>query len=759
MHDQPPRRNLRPYAFVLGGVTLGGLSPVFTKLLLLQNVEGPTIVAARYLLTVMILVPFGIPHGRPDYVAPEDDRKPELKAWITLFLVGALGSGVGALLFTAALELASAGVVNAISKTAPIFVALFAYFTLRERVTHLRFLLVAVMVAASVLIVAGELTFTGQFATSRLIGDLLALGAGLTRAAAELLGKSALRQFRPSTVALWRFGVGMLVAGAVAVGTGGWVTLLGMNFGAWIILILLAGVSTALYMALYYRGLAEIPAHVAVSLKLVGAVVTVIVSWFVLAEVLTPYHIAGIAVLISGAYLMILRTAHPEPDEPEEPEEPVASPVPARRPWARLRTRLVALVMALVIMSVGVVWYLSVRHSVQLVQQQVQLTMGEISAVLVEFGGLEERPSWQAYQQYLQRVVGHRVEGDLYALEIVYVAALDPRGNIGAYAVSPELRIVDDQGRVLQVRDRDAMRQLLAEVDQRPAAHGLITATARLELEGRTVGSLKLGARREVVQGMVGEIVGRSAVAAIAVLLLAAAVATVVVGGMVEPIERLTAQLWTGRGPSASDDTADLDEVEQIRKALGVVGQAIGLERTAIAGLTLTLAERAREQGPALVEAPRDHAWLTVALAESAGTRELALVAGALAREAARQGGVFAQIGARSALARWGEELDDPLRALLAARGLADALAAEELDTGIVILIGSGRDAAAWKQAAEIALKPPDASLQMLMGSDAMRDAGEHVIAVPLAEIDTFMRVERMAEPPELTGIAQDPED
>jgi drug/metabolite transporter (DMT)-like permease len=212
--DGAPRVNMRPYAYVLGGVMLGGLSPVFTKLLLLQDVEGPTIVASRYLLTVMILVPFGIPHRPPSSDSPRPDRK----AWVTLFLVGALGSGVGALLFTAALDLASAGVVNAISKTAPIFVALFAYFTLRERVTYLRFLLVGVMVAASVLIVAGELTFTGQLATTRLLGDLLALGAGLTRAAAELLGKSALRQFRPSTVALWRFGVGLMVAGAVSVG-------------------------------------------------------------------------------------------------------------------------------------------------------------------------------------------------------------------------------------------------------------------------------------------------------------------------------------------------------------------------------------------------------------------------------------------------------------------------------------------------------------------------------------------------------------
>src|SRR6056297_456847 len=108
---------------------------------------------------------------------------------------------------------------------------------------------------------------------------------------------------------------------------------------------------------------------------------------------------AGIAVLISGAYLLVMRTACPQ-------AEPRAEPEPVHRPWARLRPRLVGLVILLVVCSVGVVWYLSVRHSAQLIRRQVQLTVGEIAAILVEFGGLEERPSWQAYEQYLQRAVG-----------------------------------------------------------------------------------------------------------------------------------------------------------------------------------------------------------------------------------------------------------------------------------------------------------------------------------------------------------------
>lgn len=721
---------------------LGGLSPVFTKLLLLQDVEGPTIVAARYLLTVLFLLPFGMPQRRRE--APPPDRR----AWVTLVLVGIFGSGLGALLFTAAVDLGSAGVVNAISKTAPIFVALFAYFTLRERVTYLRFLLVVVMVAADVLIAAGELSFSGQLISTRLLADLLALGAGIARAAAEILGKSALVRFRPSTVAFWRFGIGLIVAGAVSAGTGGWSSLIGLSMGGWLTLLALAGVSTALYMALYYRGLAEIPAHVAVSLKLVGAVITVIVSWIVLGEALTPYHIAGIAVLISGAYLLVIRTAR-------SPLEPTIT-LPTQRPWMRLRPRLVGLVVLLVSFSVGVVWYLSVHHSARLVQQQVQLTVGEVAALLVEFGGLEERPSWQSYQQYLQRVVGHRVEGRLYALEVVYVAALDARGNVGAFAATPDLQVVDENGRSHPVCDRESMRRLLAAMEDPASRRGIIPATAQLISEGRVAGTLKMGCRREISEGVVGEIMGRSAVAAFAVLLLTAAIAALVVGGMVEPIERLAAELYSRRD---RDETtlAEVDEVEQIRRALAVVGQAMSLERRTIAALSASLAARAAEEAPPPL--PRGATWLVVSLPEAAGHTPLAAAIESVAREAARHDGMLVGVGDGRIVARWPGEQDDVLRASLAALAVREDLAVL-VDLPVVIGVGSGDDALIWHETEAAAYRAESTGAPcLLVGPSARVDVGEHLVCIDRDDLGGYALLMGRTEPDTLRAIAREPDE
>ncbi len=745
MEQTAPHRNLKPYAFVLGGVMLGALSPVFTKLLLLQGVEGSMIVASRYLLTVLFLAPFGLPHRRP-----REAPAPDSRAWLMLFLVGALGSGIGALLFTAAVDLASAGVVNAISKTAPIFVALFAYFALRERVTYLRFLLVAVMVAANVLLVAGELTFTGELRSARILGNLLALGAGMTRAGAEILGKSALRRFSASTVALWRFGVGMIVAGAVAIGTGGYDSLLGLNLSGWLILLALAGVSTSLYMTLYYRGLSAIPAHIAVTLKLVGAIVTVIVSWFVLGEALTPYHIAGIAVLISGAYLLVMRTVQPDADRPVAPALP--------RPWARLRPRLVGLVIILVGSSVGVVWYLSVRHSLHLVQQQVHLSVGEVAAILVEFGGIEERPSWQAYEQYLQRVVGHRVEGDLYAMEVVYAAAFDPRGNIGAFAVSPDLQLRGEDRQPLRVQDRAAMQRLLLEMEEGSSRHRIVTAHADLVSDGRLVGSLKMGYRREMAHGMVGEIVGRSAVAALAVMLLAAAIATIVVGGMVEPIERLTAELWA-RSDSVNARDDRLDEVAQIRRALGVVGQAVGLDRRTIASLSMQLAQRTLEVGEVGCDPPEDRTWLVTVLGDGATPDALAAAIETTTRETARHDGVLSQVASKSVTAHWGSERDDALRAAMAALGMREALSSEGARGPVVLVVGTRGDAHGCQQAAADALAEARSSITIIIGPEALADAAGHLRVEPLDLAGGYASVVDLTEALGLSEVAEEPED
>ena len=756
MERQGGGPNLRPYAFVLTGVMVGGLSPVFTKLLLLDNVAGETIVAARYLVAVLLLLPIGIPHHRR-----AEGPAPDRRAWLTLILVGVFGSGLGALLFTAALDMSSAGVVNAISKTAPIFVALFAYFTLRERVTYLRLLLVAVMVCADMLIAAGELTFGGQLVSTRLMGDALALGAGMTRAAAEILGKSALRRFRPTTVALWRFGVGMVVGAAVSAGTGGWATLGGLGLRGWAILIALGGISTALSMTLYYRGLADIPAHIAVSLKLLGAIVTVVVSWVVLGEALTPYHIAGMGVLVSGAYLLVMRASHPHP-------ELVLPSRVAARPWAGIRARLITLTVALVVGSVGVVWYLSVRHSARLLQQQVELTIGEIGAILADFGALDERPSWQSYQQYIGRVVGQRIEAESYSLQIVYVAVLDERGNLGAFAVSDELRLVDKQGNRLPRGDRAAEESFLQAMDAGQARRlGLITVTVERLRAGRRVGTIKLGATRDLARDIVGEVVGRSAVAALTVLLLAIAVAVVAGGSLVEPIERLAAEVGRA-GRSRRVQPRGWDEVGEIRQGVGLVVEQLMGEKGTVAALRSALAQQLLEDAGGPDEPPGPRVALVVdagPLVREGPTADLEALIETTAREVMANGGRLRRAMGTNLVATWGDagfEQDDPLRAAVAGLAVGERLGGIAQRHRVVIGLGAGDSAI---QAVEAALtvraqQPPgEVGFCLISAPEVVAEASEHLQFEPAGEGAGVMWVTGLAPEGPAEDLAAEPEE
>lgn len=520
---------------------LQGLSPVFTKMLLIDGLPRETVVSARYLLAFFLLLPFGV---------PASNRRPSGEAirrsdWVVLFLVGALGSGVGALLFTAALEYSAAGVVNSISKTAPIFVAFLGHAILRERVTPGRLMLVGAMVGAHVLFGIGELTFERPEARARLLGDGLALLAGLTRATSEILAKGVLRRFAPSTVTMWRFGSGLAVTGSLAALTGGYRELAYMSMHAWTILVALAAVSTALSMYLYYRGMAGIPVHVAVSLKVLGAVVTAVVSWIVLRETLNLFHVAGMGLLISGGYLLVLRTARETPEEAAP-----AAVAPPRRPPARgrLRARLTMLVVAFTVATVGVATLLSVRHSHAVMGRQIQLTMGKVAAVLVQLPGVDEPPSRNTLQQYLDRVVRHRIEDELYSVDIVYVALLDGAGSVLAFSVNEELALVDEYGAVYRPTDLQAARRLLAmaERGQLGPGHDIIPVRAELVRpgdDGRPTALVEIGCKRSIANRVLAEVAARNAVLVLILIAVCIALAVAVVRRVTNPLERIAAAM------------------------------------------------------------------------------------------------------------------------------------------------------------------------------------------------------------------------
>lgn len=648
---------LRPFYYIGAGVILQGLSPVLTKLLL-TSLPPATVVGARYLIAVLFLLPFGWRH-----TSPHEHEPPRRRDWIALFLVGALGSGLAALMFTRAIDLTSAGIATSLSKTAPIFVAFFAYFTLKERVTSARLLLVGLMVAADVLIGAGEMR-AGTEVGQRLLGDGMAIGAGALRAMAEILSKTSLRRFYPSTVALWRFGIGFAFTGIIAGISGEVGALRLLESRGWLLLLVLGIGCTSLSMTLYYRGLREVPAHVAVSLRLLSAIVTVLISWVVLGEALNALHIAGIAILVAGAYLIVVRTTR-QPVHRAAPAE-AAHPEARLAPMQTLRGRVALMVASMIVLTVTAATVLSVQHTWTVLNDQVRLTMVKTATMILQLRGVAQPPSPETYRQYLDRVLRDSFTGRFYSVDIEYLCVLDGQGNVIAFARRSELDIRDARGQpMLGDGEAVALRLLeLTETRELQRRYDIIPIAAELNQGGRVTGMVKMGCRRSLVYRTAYEIALRNMSLAILLIIVGVAISYRLTDVLARPLEDLAGtvrrvaqgELDAPLVPLGSREVASLGA--SVARMAGDLRQARMLHET-LARLTC----------PAAEQAPLPPVCLLGRL-EGADEAEREDLLQALLDAVCNNEGRLAAVAPGHVLAVFGEadpEQDDVLRAVVAA--------------------------------------------------------------------------------------------
>ena len=559
------KSKLSPYVCLLSATLIWGASPVIIKLLL-TLLPPSVIVAGRYLLASAALAPFAI------VIALRNRKRASARDWLQLVAVGVLGSGIGQLLFVNAVNLSSAGIVNALSKSQPLFVVFLGFFVLRERVSSIRFVLVSMMIAACALIGAGEFQGGRAMLHQRLLGDGLALCAGISWALAVVLGKTALRKFPAEVVALVRFGMGFTVAGGVMVASGAKPTFEGISPMYWALFAALGLICGALALVLYYRGLAGVEAHVAASLELLGPTVTVVLGWVVLGETLNPWHVAGICTLLFGAYLMVLHTgeapaavdevggaavAIPSPPsldaEPVEPEPGLRRPSYFEReplpplPEVRfsLRLKIASLTVALIISAMVAVNHLTVRHTREVILDEITLTMATLAQTIGELSVVPSAPSWLTYQQYLGRIVGSEVRGRDYAIDVVYIAVRDDTDAVRAFAVNPDDELRNpDTGEAYTSRQYQAARELLGMAERRELErYGIKPFTVRYGGEARPQRIVDIGYRLEISARLLNRIMSINSAVTLTLTVIGIVLSLRLADHLTRPIERLTAAM------------------------------------------------------------------------------------------------------------------------------------------------------------------------------------------------------------------------
>lgn len=310
-------------ALLLGGVVIG-CSPILVRV----SELGP--VATAFWRLALALLPLGIAFGR-ERVAPRPLALPQhFREHLVAAAPGVLLAADLAAWHTS-LHLTSVANATLLANLAPIFVTLFSWLVLRQKV-GLAFLVALTLSIVGIGILQGN---RAEIGSGDIRGDTMALVAAAFYAAYLMALSRARMRYSTATIMLWTTASAALCTGLLA-----WAIdpgLLPWSFAGWMTLFALAWVSQAGGQSLIAFALAWLPATLSSLTLLIQPVVASILAWLLLGESLTARQIAGGFIVISGIMLArrserpahnALQTDHPGETEAVAREEDLTLPHP-----------------------------------------------------------------------------------------------------------------------------------------------------------------------------------------------------------------------------------------------------------------------------------------------------------------------------------------------------------------------------------------------------------------------------------------------
>jgi drug/metabolite transporter (DMT)-like permease len=276
-------------ALLLGGVAIG-CSPIFVRLSELGAV------ATAFWRIVLALLPLGMLFSR-ERAGAQAGRIPErigehlAAAMPGVFLAADLAA------WHTSLHLTSVASATLLVNLAPIFVTLFSWLVLRQRVHSMFLAGLAVSIIGIVILKGGGAARGG----ADLRGDAIALAAAAMYAGYILALGRARTRYSTTTIMLWS-----TVSAAVCAGLLAWMiepVLLPWSIAGWLTLCGLAWISQAAGQSLITFALAWLPVTMSSLTLLIQPVVASILAWLLLKESLSALQIAGGLIVIGGIVL------------------------------------------------------------------------------------------------------------------------------------------------------------------------------------------------------------------------------------------------------------------------------------------------------------------------------------------------------------------------------------------------------------------------------------------------------------------------
>ena len=282
--------------FALGSAFFAGITAVLAKI----GIEHVNSTLATALRTVVVLAFSWL----MVFVVGSQGGIAQISGPTLLFLMlSGLSTGASWLCYFKALQLGDVNKVAPIDKSSTVLTILLAFIFLGEPVSIPQALgVVGIGVGTLLMITKKEVEDGKPHSKAWLVYAFLsAVFASLT----SIFGKIGVENVESNLGAAIRTIVVLVMAWVMVFVTGEQKGIRSIGKKSWVFLFL-SGITTGLSWLCYYRALQDGPASVVVPIDKLSILVTIVFSWIVLKEKLTPKAAVGLVLILAGTGAMLL---------------------------------------------------------------------------------------------------------------------------------------------------------------------------------------------------------------------------------------------------------------------------------------------------------------------------------------------------------------------------------------------------------------------------------------------------------------------
>lgn len=282
--------------FALGSAFFAGITAVLAKI----GIENVNSTLATALRTVVVLAFSWL----MVFVVGSQGGIAQISGTALLFLMlSGLSTGASWLCYFKALQLGDVNKVAPIDKSSTVLTILLAFIFLGEPVSIPQALGVVGIGVGTLLMIAKKEVEDGKPHSKAWLvyAFLSAVFASLT----SIFGKIGVENVESNLGTAIRTIVVLVMAWVMVFVTGEQKGIRSIGKKSWVFLFL-SGITTGLSWLCYYRALQDGPASVVVPIDKLSILVTIVFSWIVLKEKLTPKAAVGLVLILAGTGAMLL---------------------------------------------------------------------------------------------------------------------------------------------------------------------------------------------------------------------------------------------------------------------------------------------------------------------------------------------------------------------------------------------------------------------------------------------------------------------